>query len=206
MVAGAAGGRARHPRAVAHPQERRGGGCGASGDRWWTQDRVWMAPTDPGIDQNVRGTGGRFVDTLLDKSQTSFKADEITYLDRKAIKLDRMLLNLFELLRYDGRRALRRRRRPVDVDNLVEAMRLTTDRFPGFADHPEIAKAWLTNDLLEIMNRGKPGRETVVGPRPFHLNAFKLANPKAVDDYGAASQVWAMLFYADRPLLTRCLE
>jgi len=24
-----------------------------------------MAPTDPGIDQNVRGTGGRFVDTLL---------------------------------------------------------------------------------------------------------------------------------------------
>jgi len=65
VVAGVAGGRARHPRAVAHPQERRGGGCGASGDRWWTQDRVWMAPTDPGIDQNVRGTGGRFVDTLL---------------------------------------------------------------------------------------------------------------------------------------------
>jgi len=64
VVAGAAGGRARHPRAVAHPQERRGDGCGASGDRWWTQDRVWMAPTDPGIDQNVRGTGGRFVDTL----------------------------------------------------------------------------------------------------------------------------------------------
>jgi len=64
VVAGATGGRARHPRAVAHPQERRGGGCGASGDRWWTQDRVWMAPTDPGIDQNVRGTGGRFVDTL----------------------------------------------------------------------------------------------------------------------------------------------
>jgi len=26
-----------------------------------------MAPTDPGIDQNVRGTGGRFVDTLLRK-------------------------------------------------------------------------------------------------------------------------------------------
>ncbi len=34
VVVGAAGGRARHPRAVAHPQERRGGGCGASGDRW----------------------------------------------------------------------------------------------------------------------------------------------------------------------------
>jgi len=28
-----------------------------------------MAPTDPGIDQNVRGTGGRFVDTLLWRNQ-----------------------------------------------------------------------------------------------------------------------------------------
>jgi hypothetical protein len=139
----------------------------------------------------------------LDKSQTSFKAEEITYLDRKSIKLDRMLLNLFELLRYDGRRALRRRRRTVDVESLVEAIRMLPDRFPGFGGHPEITRAWLSNDLLEIMNRDKPGRETVVGPRPFHLNAFKLANPKAVQDYGAAAQIWALLYHADRPLLAR---
>jgi len=31
-----------------------------------------MAPTDPGIDQNVRGTGGRFVDTLLVESRESW--------------------------------------------------------------------------------------------------------------------------------------
>ncbi len=85
----------------------------------------------------------------------------------------------------------------------MQLMAARPDRFPGFAEHPEAARAWLTNDLLEIMNRGKPGREVVVGPRPFHLNAFKLANPKAMADHGAAQQVWALLYHADRPLLAR---
>ena len=139
-----------------------------------------------------------------DKEHTSFKADEITYLDRKSIKLDRMMLNLFELLRFDGRRGVRRRRRAVDVESLTATMLgEAAARFPGFERHPEVARAWLSNDLLEIMNRGKPGRETVVGPRPFHLNAYKLANPKAVQDYGASQQIWAMLYHADRPLLAR---
>lgn len=141
----------------------------------------------------------------LDPRQRAFKADEITYLDRKSILLDRMLLNLFELLRFDGRQAIRRRRRSVDLPSLVKLME-TSDRFVGFDTRPDIAEAWLSGDLLEIMNRDKPGRETVVGPRPFHLNAFKLANPKAVADYGASMQVWAMLFHADRPLLSRLKE
>jgi hypothetical protein len=56
------------------------------------------------------------------------------------------------------------------------------------------------------MHRGKGERETVVGPRPLHLNAFKLANAKAVQDYGASDQVWALLYHADRELLTRLKE
>lgn len=140
----------------------------------------------------------------LDLKQRAFKADEITYLDRKAIQLDRMLLKLFELLRFDGRPAVRRRRRVIDVQALVELMKSDAQqRFEGFASREDVTRAWLTNDLFEIMNRGKGDREMVVGPRPFHLNAFKLANPKAVDDFGASMQIWAMLFYADRPLLTQ---
>lgn len=137
----------------------------------------------------------------LDIKQRAFKADEITYLDRKAIQLDRMLLKLFELLRFDGRPVVRRRRRVIDVQSLVDAMHRDGNRFPGFDTHPGVARAWVSNDLFEIMNRGKGESEMVVGPRPFHLNAFKLANPSAVDDFGASMQVWAMLYYADRPLL-----
>jgi len=142
----------------------------------------------------------------LDSRQRSFKAEEITYLDRKTILLDRMLLNLFELLRFDGRPVVRRRRKTIDVDALLRLMSDSPDRFPGFNEHREVAKSWLTNNLLEIMNRGKPGREMVVGPRPFHLNAFNLANPKAMPDYGAAMQVWALLAHADPGVLTRLKE
>ncbi len=142
----------------------------------------------------------------LTLKQRAFKADEITYLDRKSIFLDRMLLNLFGLLRFDGRPPVRRRQRVIDTDALVRLMRDHPERFPGFDGHPELARAWLRNDLLEIMNRGKRGREIVVGPRPFHLNAFKLANPKAAADHGASMQVWAMLYHADPELLARLKE
>lgn len=137
----------------------------------------------------------------LDIKQRAFKADEITYMDRKAITLDRTMLKLFEMLRFDGRPPVRRVRKAVEVENLVKAMAEEPERFPGFINHPEAAGAWLANDLLEIMNRGKPGREAVVGPRPFHLNAYKLTNPKAAQDYGSAEQVWAMIYHADPELL-----
>lgn len=139
----------------------------------------------------------------LDRRQIGFKADEITYLDRKSILLDRAMLKLFELLRFDGRPPARWRRMRNDVDELVRLMTGSPDRFPGFAGHDELAAAWLKSDLLQVMNRGKGERETVVGPRPVHLNAYKLANPSAVADHGASDQVWALLYHADPALLDR---
>lgn len=142
----------------------------------------------------------------LDLKQRSFRATEITYLDRKTIQMDRMLLKLFELLRFDGRPAVRRRQRAVDLDMLVALMVRQPQRFVGFDSRPDVARAWLSGDLIEIMNRDRPDRSMVVGPRPFHLNAFKLANPKASADYGASQQIWAMLYYADPTILTRLKE
>jgi hypothetical protein len=137
----------------------------------------------------------------LEIRQRAFKADEITYLDRKSISLDRMLLKLFETLRYDGRSIVRSRRRTITVPALVKLMQETPDRFSGFDQRSDVARAWIINDLFEVRNPGKDESETVIGPRPFHLNAFKLANTKAADDFGASMQVWAMLYHADRPLL-----
>jgi hypothetical protein len=139
----------------------------------------------------------------LTKQQTAFKTDEITYLDRKTIQLDRMLLNFFERLRYDGKPAVRGRRKQIDIDALANQMAELSETFPGFAQRLDVARAWLRNDLLQLQNRGKPGREAVVGPRPFHINAYKLTNASAVADFGASQQVWAMLYYADPELLIR---
>jgi hypothetical protein len=139
----------------------------------------------------------------LDRRHIGFKADEITYLDRKSIMLDRAMLKLFELLRFDGRPPARWRKMTINVPELVKLMTEHPERFPGFAGHEEIAATWLRSDLLQVMNRGKGERETVVGPRPMHLNAYKLANASAVQDYGASDQVWALLCHADPGLLNR---
>lgn len=139
----------------------------------------------------------------LPLKQRGFKLDEITYLDRKSIQLDRMLLKFFELLRYDRHPIIKGKKKIIDVDSLALTMAGNPDRFPGFADRPEVARDWLRHDLLQMMRQGKTKQEMVVGPRPFHLNAFKLTNPKAAQDYGASTQVWAMLYYADPTLLNR---
>jgi hypothetical protein len=139
----------------------------------------------------------------LDSRHKAFKSDEITYLDRKSILLDRMMLRLFRLLRFDGRADISLKKVTVTLDSLTQLLVATPDRFPGFEARPDIAKAWLRSDLLEIMNRGKGEREAVVGPRPLHLNAYKLTVPSAVQDYGASDQVWAMLYHADPQVLNR---
>jgi hypothetical protein len=137
----------------------------------------------------------------FDRRQNSFKMDEITYLDRKTLFLDRMLLSLFERLRFDGRSVVHKGRRAFDPPGLAARMAKDPVRFPGFQGREDLAEAWLRSDLLDLMNRGKGVRETLVGPRPFHLNAYKATNSKSVNDWGAAAQVWAMLYHADRPLL-----
>jgi hypothetical protein len=137
----------------------------------------------------------------LASSQITFKMDEITYLDRKTIFLDRMLLTLFERLRFDGRQAVHRGKRAFDAAGLAARIASDTQRFPGFDGREDLAEAWLRADVLDMMNRGKAG-ETLVGPRPFHLNAFKATNAKSVQDYGASAQVWAMLYHADRGVLS----
>jgi hypothetical protein len=139
----------------------------------------------------------------LDTKQKAFKTEEITYLDRKSIQLDRMMLRLFRLLRFDGRADVSLKKVNVTIESLVALLVGAEDRFPGFASRPDIARAWLRSDLLEIMNRGKGDREAVVGPRPLHLNAYKLTLASAVQDYGASDQVWAMLYHTDPQVLNR---
>lgn len=138
----------------------------------------------------------------LDTKHKAFKTDEITYLDRKNINLDRMMLRLFRLLRFNGKQDVRIRKLNVSLPNLVALMTSSPgSRFEGFAARSDIAEAWLRSDLLDFVNRGR-ANESVVGPRPFHLNAFKLTEAAAVQDYGASDQVWAMLHHADPGVLT----
>lgn len=130
----------------------------------------------------------------LSKEDKIPRIDKVMMVDTKNIDLDRALINLFMLLKHRGRY-------PVSRTGVVErtpkmlAAWLCEDRanFPGFADLDELAQAWLEADFLDLVNRGAGEREALAAPRPVHLNAYKLRNPRHCKDYGAAPQLYRLL-------------
>ncbi|MGV6826692.1 MAG: methylation-associated defense system protein MAD7, partial [bacterium] len=65
----------------------------------------------------------------------------------------------------------------------------------GFEKHPDIVRAWIETDLMDLVNRGK-SNQALAAPRPLHGNTYKFRNAKHTRDYGAAEQIYWMLFYA----------
>jgi hypothetical protein len=50
---------------------------------------------------------------------------------------------------------------------------------------------------MDLVNRGK-SNQALAAPRPLHGNTYKFRNAKHTRDYGAAEQIYWMLFYAAR--------
>lgn len=128
----------------------------------------------------------------LTKEDMIPRVERIMILDTKTIDLDRVLINLFMLLKHRGIY-------PVSKTGVVDrtakglADWICQDQnFSGFALYPDIAKAWLETDFLDLVNRGGD-REALAAPRPVHLNAYKLRNPRHCKDYGASAQLLSLL-------------
>ncbi|MEA3641193.1 MAG: hypothetical protein VBE63_14810 [Lamprobacter sp.] len=125
-----------------------------------------------------------------------FRTPKTTYVDFKHIEMDRVLTMLFPRLKYDGY-ASRRPPRGGDltVDEFMEDFLEHPDWFTGFDRYPQVISRWLETDLLDVVNRGK-ANQAVAAPRPLHGNTYKFRNAKHTRDYGAAEQLYWMLFYA----------
>jgi len=125
-----------------------------------------------------------------------FRIPKVSYLDFKHIEMDRVLTMLFPRLKYDGY-ASRRPPRGGDlsVDEFLEDFLEHSEWFAGFDKYPEITRAWIETDLMDLVNRGK-ANQAVAAPRPLHGNTYKFRNAKHTRDYGAAEQIYWMLFYA----------
>ena len=123
-----------------------------------------------------------------------FRTPKTTYVDFKQIEMDRVLTMLFPRLKYDGYAS---RRPPRGGDLTVEAF------LEEFLDHPEwfagfdrssdVVHRWIETDLMDVVNRGK-ANQAVAAPRPLHGNTYKFRNAKHTRDYGAAEQIYWMLF------------
>ncbi|OFC36757.1 methylation-associated defense system protein MAD7 [Acidithiobacillus caldus] len=125
-----------------------------------------------------------------------FRTPKTTYVDFKHIEMDRVLTMLFPRLKYDGY-ASRRPPRGGDltVEEFMEDFLEHPEWFAGFDRFPRVVHRWIETDLMDVVNRGK-ANQAVAAPRPLHGNTYKFRNAKHTRDYGAAEQIYWMLFYA----------
>lgn len=142
----------------------------------------------------------------LAREDYEFNNTQICHIMPKHIELDRALINLYMLLKHEGRRPVARTGRiDVDVDYIVnQLLQQHPDELRGFADHPDVVRDWVYSDLVDMVYRGIPDKETVAAPLPLHLNAYKLRNPKQANDYRASEHLYSML-HAGNPGLIRRL-
>ena len=141
----------------------------------------------------------------IEAKDHEFNNTRICHLQPKMIELDRVLINLYMLLKYDGQRPVAKSgRREVTLKYIMDQLLSQhPDKLQGFQDHPEIIQDWIHADLLDLVFRGVSEKEKVAAPLPLHLNAYKLRNPAQAKDYRAAEHLYSLMQSADPGLVTR---
>ncbi|MET4279897.1 MULTISPECIES: hypothetical protein [unclassified Bradyrhizobium] len=138
----------------------------------------------------------------LRKQDQEFRNPKVFYPDPKNVDLDRVLINLFLLLRCDGTRPATRGRAKAEFEQ-VRAHVETLAAMPGVTgvlENKEIAQQWLETDIFDLVNRNRP-TEAIASLRPLHLDAHKIRVSKYCRDYNHADALYAMLEHGDRQAL-----
>lgn len=141
----------------------------------------------------------------IERRDYEFNNPRICHIQTRYIELDRVLINFYMLLKYNGQRPIARTgRREVTLKYIMEQLLSQhPDKLLGFSDHPEIAQDWIHSDLLDLVYRGVPDKEKVATPLPLHLNAYKLRNPAQSQDSNGAEHLYSMIQAADPGLVGR---
>ena len=125
-----------------------------------------------------------------------FRLEKLSYVDFKPLNMDRVLTMLFPRLRFDGYGTRRPpRRHDLTVGDFAREYTKDPSMFAGFGEHPDVVERWIETDLMDLVNRGKPN-QALAAPRPLHGNTYKFRNARHARDYGAAEQLYWMLYHA----------
>lgn len=125
-----------------------------------------------------------------------FRLNKLSYIDFKPVNMDRVLTMLFPRLRFEGYGTRRPpRRNELTVHDFADEYTKDPRGFVGFDQHPDIVERWIETDLMDVVNRGKPN-QALAAPRPLHGNTYKFRNARHTRDYGAAEQIYWMLYHA----------
>jgi hypothetical protein len=132
----------------------------------------------------------------LSGDDKQFRLPKISLLDFKTIEMDRVLTCLFARMQHKGEDG-----RLFTRDNTIETFLAhfgdKKDAYRDFGRYPGIARGWLESHLLDLVNRGKVGKQAVAAPRPLHGYTYRFRNPKHCRDYGAAQHIYESLCHAD---------
>lgn len=141
----------------------------------------------------------------ITRKDYTFKNPQICYIYPYRIELDRLLVNLFMLLKHDGKRPVSKTGRiDVTIEWIVGGLiKYHASDLQGFSSYKELIEDWLYSDLIDVVNRGNPDKEKVAAPLPLHLNAYKLRNPGQTKDSGGAEHLYSMIKAGDPDLLKR---
>ncbi|OIJ91185.1 methylation-associated defense system protein MAD7 [Streptomyces colonosanans] len=136
----------------------------------------------------------------LRRRDTEFKHLGVSYLEFKRVQMDRVLTGFLMRLNHKGLTSRMVRRNDLSVAEFAGEFTDArhTDRFQGFADHPDMARRWVETQLLDMVNRGRP-TQAVAGLRPLHGLTYKFRNYYHSRPYGADAQLYEMLRHARGP-------
>ena len=134
---------------------------------------------------------------VLGRKHTEYTLDLITTIVPHTVEIDRVLINLFPILKYGGKPIPRAYQKKYAVGNMSDLICNAPEIFKGFSNEPELIKEWLRSDFFILSNRGKYN-EKVAAPVPLHLNAYKLRSGNETKDYGLATQIFSMLYYGSK--------
>jgi hypothetical protein len=141
----------------------------------------------------------------LQKQHQEFRNPKVFYPDPKNIDLDRVLINLFLLLKCEGTRPVTRGRQKAEFEN-TETHQKTLAALPGVSgfggDTAWIADQWLKADIFDLVNRGR-ATEAIASLRPLHIEACKIRVAKHCRDYNHADALYAMLEHGEQETVAR---
>lgn len=125
-----------------------------------------------------------------------FRLAKLSHIDFKPLNMDRVLTMLFPRLRFGGYGTRRPpRRNELTIGDFTGEYTKDPSAFVGFDQHRDVVERWIETDLMDVVNRGKPN-QALAAPRPLHGNTYKFRNARHARDYGAAEQLYWMLYHA----------
>ena len=125
-----------------------------------------------------------------------FRLQKLCYIDFKPLNMDRVLTMLFPRLRFGGYGTRRPpRRNELTIRDFAGEYVRDPGAFVGFDAYPDLVERWIETDLMDVVNRGRPN-QALAAPRPLHGNTYKFRNARHARDYGAAEQLYWMLYHA----------